>query len=182
MRSGFRVSERFDPRHSDAWSSYIAWSGLTHLEEVVGLDCSLCPSAITTLLAEDWDHLVFPEHIFACFDTPEYAMRRLGADFDGARLQLLALAREPGILDVTGATPSGFAFQGYDLIEEATATSALTKCGGFVGAFEATDLSANGLIASASRAHEIREALATLYPEENHADCAVWAIWRRGTV
>lgn len=179
MRQGFRVSERFGPQAGASWSKYIAWSGLSHLREVVGLDCILCPSPLKTLLDEDWKHLVFPEHIFGCFDTPGHAMRRLGGDVDGERLQLLALAREPGDLDVVAESPPGFAFKGFDLIEEATCISALTNCGGFPGAFEAADLSSCGLVATATRAHEIRQALATLFPDEDHARCAVWAIWRR---
>ncbi len=178
MRIGFRVSERFGPQDGERWSKYLSWSGLTHLEEVVGLDGCLSPCLLDTLGAEDWDHVVFGDHIFACFDTPDYAMRRVAVDVDRERLQLLALAREPDEKDVLTATLPGFALKGFDLIEEATAISALTNCGGFAGAFEAADLVPTGLVATCSRADEIRQALATLYPEESHADCAVWAVWR----
>jgi hypothetical protein len=176
---GFRLAERFDPECGESWPKYVAWSGLAHLEEVVGLDCVLCPCPLTQLTAEDWEHVVFAEHLFGCFDDSAYALSRAGADLTIDRIQLLALAREPVEHEVPTLNVPGFRFMGFDLMDEQTAISALTNCGGFDGAFEASDLTPKGLVSTASRAYEIRAALAELYPEESHAVCAVWAIWRR---
>ena len=67
---------------------------------------------------------------------------------------------------------------GFELIEEATSISALTNCGGFEGAFVPRDLTECGLVYTASRAYEIRQTLLALYPNDPHADCVVWAVWR----
>jgi hypothetical protein len=44
----FVATEKFDK--SDAgWAKYITWSGLEQLNEVISLDCSLCPTVLPTL-------------------------------------------------------------------------------------------------------------------------------------
>jgi hypothetical protein len=175
---GYRLVERFSPRSGEGWRRYLEWSGLSHLTEVVGLDASLCPGLVQEYADEDWEHLVFAEHLFACFDGVAYALRRVGDAFDKGRHQVLALAREPALEDAPQELP-GFRFMGFDLVDESTSISALTNCSGFEGALAPADLSACGLVVDPRRAHAIREALATLFPEEHHADCAVWAIWRQ---
>ncbi len=178
MRVGYRVVQRFSPKWGEGWVGYVKWSGLSHLTEVVGLDCSLCPSVLREYSDDDCSHLVHPEHIFACFDDPQYALLRTQGVFDAGLHQVLALAREPTEEQVVGAELAGCRFMGFELIEEATSISALTNCRGFEGAFVPKDLSQCGLVLTASRAYEIRRELLALYPDEPHADCAVWAVWR----
>jgi hypothetical protein len=179
MKVGYRIQERFSPEGGDRWSKYIQWSGLVHLKEVVGLDCLLCPSVLREYVDEDWPHLILLGHIFACFDDVQYALNRIGKVFNDKRHQVLAVAREPAEEQVLAARLSGFRFLGYELIEEATSISALTNCGGFDNAFAPADLSEYGLILTAGHAREIQRSLADLFPNEHHAECAVWAVWRR---
>lgn len=108
-----------------------------------------------------------------------YALQRTSTIFDPRRHHVLAVAREPTEADVRGVSLEGFTFLGYELLEEATATSALTNCRGFDGAYSASDLSRCGLVPTASRAYEIRRDLAELFPDEAHAQCTVWGVWRR---
>lgn len=178
MEIGYRIVERFTPAH-DGWAKYVDWSGLSHLEEVVGLDCCLCPSVIKTYVADDREHLVFAEHLFACFDDQEYATGRVTDALNVDLHQILALAREPPEEELIALDLACFRFMGFDLIEEATCISALTNCGGFEGVFLPTDLSPQGLVPAAARAYEIRRSLGTLFPNEPHANCAIWAVWRR---
>lgn len=180
VTTAYRVAERFAPEW-EAWPNYIKRSGLAHLHEVVGLDVSLCPPVFGPLAGDDWDHLVFGQELSDCFDDLEYLPRRTSSLFDVRRHQILAVAREASDSDVQSVALEGFCFKGFELIEEATSISALTNCGAFKGAFEPSDLSTFGLVPLASRACEIRDALASMYPDESHADCAVWAIWRRET-
>ena len=179
VKLGFMIVERFGTRDGDNWSNYVAWSALTHLAEVVGLDSSLCPCLLKSYEVEDWNHLAFTEQLFGCFDDLAYALRRHASEFDPLRHHVLAVAREPTEGEVREVSLENFRFMGFELVEEATATSALTNCGGFEGAFSASDLSGCGLVPTASRAYEIRGALEALFPEEDHAHCAVWAVWRR---
>ena len=179
-RVGYRVIERFDQgsQGSDPWNGYLAWSQLFPLEEVVGLDTCLCPTVLDGDLDEDEPHLAFPWHLRACFDDLSYALRR-AKGFDEKRHQVLAVARELSAVEVAECELPGFRFLGFDLIEEPTEISALTNCGGFEGALSATDLSPFGLVPTAARAYTIRRRLAELFPDEDHACCAVWALWRR---
>lgn len=97
------------------------------------------------------------------------------ADGGGA---LLAILREPEE-DCRGIDhPEGFKFYGYDLIEDDTRISALTNCGGFDKAFSASDLSRYGLIEEFRKARDVQLRLLENYPDEAHADCTLWAIWK----
>lgn len=178
---GFRLSERFDSSWGDTWTRYVQVSGLSALEEVIGLDCSLCPCLIDELGEDDCRHTVYAEHLFGVFDDPDYLLG-LCANRNRKSAQLLALAREPSEEDVERFQEKGFAFKGYELIEEPTCISALTNCRGFEKAFKGSELSACGLIPNHSRAYEVRRLLREHYPDELRADCNVWAIWRREDV
>jgi hypothetical protein len=69
-------------------------------------------------------------------------------------------------------------FVGYDLIEEQTQISALTNCGGFPETFCNDELNQYGLVTSFTRALEIQRLLPECNPEEHHARCEMYAIWR----
>ena len=71
-----------------------------------------------------------------------------------------------------------FEFCGFDPIEQQTGISALTNCGGFDKAFLSGDLSDCGLLVDHARAIAVRQLLLAEYPEEPHACCRIWAIWR----
>jgi hypothetical protein len=73
----------------------------------------------------------------------------------------------------------GFDFCGYDLADEFE-ISALTNCGGiFDDAFNYKDLNSSGLIQNFLSAKKIQADLRSKYPDEEHADCLLFAIWRR---
>jgi hypothetical protein len=71
-----------------------------------------------------------------------------------------------------------FRFLGCDLIEERTQISALSNCGGFPDVFGNDELNRCGLIDSFERAYEVRRLLAERHPEEAHAQCEMYTIWR----
>jgi hypothetical protein len=131
------------------------------------------------LSREDRLHVTHADHLFGVFDSAEYAVSRCPLR---PRNQLLALVREPSRDDVRGLELPGFEFKGFELIEEQTETSALTNCGGFPRAFAPEDLSESGLITDLDRAYAVRSKLRQEHPDEDHADCAVWAIWRQNAV
>ncbi len=72
----------------------------------------------------------------------------------------------------------GFVFCGYDLAEEFE-ISALTNCGGFDETYTYKDLNSFGLIPNYLAAQEIQKNLSANNPNEEHADCLLFAIWRR---
>jgi hypothetical protein len=74
--------------------------------------------------------------------------------------------------------PVAFEFWGYDLVEGMTGVSALTNCGGFPDVFDNRELSCKGLLTSHARAMDVQSKLKANYPDEPHANCHVWAIFR----
>jgi hypothetical protein len=71
-----------------------------------------------------------------------------------------------------------FQFLGYDLVDVEDTASALTNCGGFPDVFANSELSRFGLLPELARAVEVQRLLRSLHPEEHHANCHVWAIFR----
>ena len=175
---GYRIVERFDPTWP-GWPKYVEWSKLAHLTEVVGLDCSLCPAVVEIDSADDWKHAVHPEILSGVFDDWRYAKARLPSERDVRSVQILAVLREPAQDQVREFAPSGFDFIGFDLIEEATCISALNNCGGFDDVFRPDQLNQQGLLPDLTVAKDIRLRLREAHPEDPHADCAVWAVWRQ---
>ena len=81
----------------------------------------------------------------------------------------------------------GFEFCGFDLSEGGNedllfpGTSSLTNCGNntFEKVFTNKDLNKYGLIENIEKAFQIKNLLPKYYPDEPHAYCAVFAIWRK---
>lgn len=170
------ASECFGPQH-DGWRKFIEWSGLTQLKEVVGLDSSLCASVIGSLVDEDWSYNDHPDQFYFgdFFTDLNYLLRRQKTT---TGIQILAVLKEPTVEPFAHFEDEQFDFCGYELIEDETRTSALTNCGGFPESFNNAELSDLGLLTKLDRAKTIQKLLKTNNPEEPHADCSLWAIWR----
>ena len=174
MTPWFIATEPFGPECGKKWDTYIAWSRLAQLEEVVSLDGMLCPTVLPEFRDEYWPHVV-----------NESFMLRFFVDYDFL-IEQVAKIRRKNILCVFHnpiETPSapGFAdfrFLGYDLVDPQCAVSALTNCGGFPEVFDNSELSPVGLLTDLDRAAEVQRRLRSLYPSEHHANCNVWAIFR----
>ena len=67
---------------------------------------------------------------------------------------------------------------GYDLVDIQSSASALTNCGGFPKAFSNGELSEKGLLRSQERARQVQAELRLQYPDDIHANCHLWAIFR----
>jgi hypothetical protein len=93
-------------------------------------------------------------------------------------VNVLALLQNPTDDEVRSFSDHRFVFRGFDLIELQTGISALVNCGGFPKAFSSTDLSDCGLLMEHARALSVQKLLRAEYPDEPHADCDAWAIWR----
>lgn len=178
-RPYFIAVEKFGPDSGQAWSEYIAWSGLTHLSEVVSLDILLCAPVIDELTAEDWNYNVQEDYLTEYFRDLDYLLRRVNTV---DRINILAVLLNP-VADARHQwTDERFEFLGHDLIERTTGVSALTNCGGFDQAFANEDLSPVGLLAAYDDACQVQKLLKTHYPDDPHADCDLWAIWRKNQV
>jgi len=167
------ATERFSPTDSDGWDSYIAWSGLTQLVEVVGLDAMLNPP-ILTMKETYWDHVVEEDFMLDYFTDLDFLRSELAGH---ERINLIGTIRRPSG-DVSRLAWDGFEFLGYDLLDQHNSTSALTNCGGFSETFRNDELSDRGLIVDYDRAMEICIGLKRANPLERHADTNIWAIFR----
>jgi hypothetical protein len=172
----FIATERFDPSNGEAWRKYFAWAKIPALKEVVSLDMCLCGNLVKKLTDEDWKHIA-SENCFGSgfFKDLDYLLRRVQNE---ERRNVLGLYRNPAEHISTAPLNGDFTFVGYDLIEDATQISALTNCGGFPDAFSNEELNGCGLISEFERASEVKRLLLEKHPEDAHADCEMYAIWR----
>ena len=177
MQPWFKATERFDPSAGEQWASYIAWSGLTQLDELVSLDELLCPDAIDGIPDGYWEHRPATERsLFGCIVTSlPFLLSHLVDRGNSNVLALFLDCDEPGL---TRAEGFRFEFLGYDLVERGGSISALSNCGGYPDVFANAELSSKGLLVSAKRAREVQALLRQRHPKEAHADCDLWAIYR----
>jgi len=171
----FIATERFDSSDGEKWREYFEWAKIPALVEVVTLDLMLCRRLIAAPQEEDWHHIVREDFRLDYYYHLDYLLRRVGGV---RRRNILGLYRNPEEHVSTSPGPGDFRFCGYDLIEELTQISALTNCGGFPEAFRNEELNRFGLIGTFARACAVRCMLAERYPEEAHAQCEMYAIWR----
>ena len=175
MQRLYIATEKFDPSHGTGWGKYIEWSGLTQLTEVVSLDGMLCPTALAEIKDSYWPHIVNEDFMLNFFVDLEFLLSELT---DTSNLNILGVIRRPSA-DVCSLGWDGFTFMGFDLLDKNVDISAMTNCGGFPDVFANEELSCVGLIDDFNRAVEIQGLLYKTHPEERHADCDLWAIFRR---
>ncbi len=168
MEIGYIAVETFIPL-----KSYVDWSKLYQLKEVISFDCALCPRIID-YTEDDYSHVIWMGENCFCKDL-DWLIKKVEDKLDK---QILTIAREPELDCRNFLSDARFKFYGYDLIEDDTRISALTNCGGFKKAFYPKDISKYGLIEDFTKAKEVQLKLKVEYPGECHADCALWAIWR----
>lgn len=171
----FIATERFDHSDGEKWQHYFECAKTPNLTEVVSLDIMLCPHIVKEFNDEDWNHIVCEDFRLDYFHHLDYLKQRVAGV---TRRNLLGLYRNSRIHITAPPAPEDFRFLGYDLIEEMTQISALTNCGGFPDAFRNEELNQFGLIEAFSHACDIRRLLSERHPDEPHAQCEMYAIWR----
>jgi hypothetical protein len=169
----FVARRPFGPEAGERWNRYLAWSRLTHLRELVSLDTILCPEVPESLVPADWEHNVHEDYQTTHFRSFSYLRKRVAGT---GPVNLLAIVRNPPSDPVS--LPQGFSFEGFDVVDVHGDVSALTNCGGFDDVFSGSELSRVGLLSELRRAKEVRRDLRSRYPQEGHAVCDVWAVWR----
>lgn len=177
MQPWYIATERFGSSH-EGWKRYVDWSGLNHLDEIVSLDGMLCPPILTEIKADYWDHIVNEDFLLGYFVDLDFMLGELKGRASLAELNVLCVYRNPPSEPASPAGEVQWQPLGYDLIDVQSAVSALTNCGGFPLAFDNHELSRQGLIPSHERALAVQDRLKMAYPEERHAQCDVWALFR----
>jgi hypothetical protein len=175
MEPLFIATERFDPSDGEGWTNYVKWARIPNLVEVVSLDGMLCPHLPRELEDEDWNHIVNADFRSNYFYHLDYLMQRIVGE---TRRNILGLYRNPDRHFDAAPAAGAFDFIGYDLIEEMTQVSALTNCGGFPETFVNGELNKYGLLPTFDRAREVRKLLPERNPQDDHANCEMYAVWR----
>jgi len=103
----FIATQKFD-RADAPWGKYIAWSHLKHLEEVVSLDPSLCPTLIPEIKPDYWSRIVNEDFTLDFFTDPDY-LRELVAGIP--QKNFLCIFRNPSV-PPDAAVPLEFEFLG----------------------------------------------------------------------
>ena len=163
-----------------SWDKYIKWSKLTHLIELVSLDGMLNGLAFEPNFdsKEDWKYFVIEEQMITqFFNSIDYVLEKTK---DIKYYNLLAVIKEPDEAKMDLSTD--FDFIGYDLTEIGGNISALTNCGGFDESFLPSDLNEFGLVQEWAKAKKIQKDLRINNPEEPHADCYLYEVWRHKTI
>jgi hypothetical protein len=173
MKPWFIATEPFGPNDGKKWRKYIAWSGLTQLVELLSLDPSLCQPILGDVKEEYWPYIVNEDFMLAFFLDANFLRQQVA---NIPHKNLLCVFRNPSEPPIP---PDGiFEFAGYDLVDVQHSASALTNCGGFPDVFSNSELSTIGLLPDFNRAIEVQKLLLEKHPEEPHAQCYVWAIFR----
>jgi len=176
MTPWFIATEPFSARDGAKWQKYIEWSGLTQLVELLSLDPTLCPPILADVKDEYWPHIVNQDFMLTFFLDADFLRLKMANIHPKNLLCVFRNPPEPPI------PPAGqFDFAGYDLVDVQHSASALTNCRGFPDVFSNTELSTVGLLPDFDRAIEVRKLLRQRYPDDPHAQCHLWAIFRERT-
>lgn len=173
MTPWFIATEPFTP-DDQSWNKYMRWSGLTQLKELVSLDPILCPSVLKELKPDYWAHIVNEDFMLDYFVDFEYLSHEV---VHLPKKNMLCVFRNPQQEPVAPSVAE-FEFLGYDLVDIQNSASALSNCGGFPDVFVNSELSPQGLLPEFQRASEVRRILRSTHPEEVHANCNLWAVFR----
>lgn len=178
MQPLYIATAKFGPWNGVNWNEYIQWSGLTQLKELVSLDGTLCGSVLPVTKDEYWPHIYNEDYMLDYFTDLPFL---LGEVHEIIEKNILCVFRNPKSHPVPPSETLQFEFLGYDLVDIQGGVSALSNCGGFPLAFSAEELNEYGLLTSHERAAMVQNSLETLYPEELHAKCHLWAVFRAAT-
>ncbi len=148
--------------------------GLEQVNEIISLDSSLCPTVLPEIKTEYWSHIVNEDFMLRFFTDLEYLRGEIAKTREK---NLLCVFRNPSAHPCS-QIPEGFEFIGYDLLDKDSSTSAITNCGGFPKVFSNSELSEKGLLRTHERGREVQDALRKQYPDEHHANCHLWAVFR----
>ncbi len=169
----FTVTEKFGPEKGEAWREYMEWIQRPQLAECITLDVT--HRVIGQLRDEDWKHNVQANYLTHFFRDLDYVLQRFAKDPQG--INILAACMEPPTEARALFDDPRFEFQGYDLMGFGD-ISAITNCVGYDMAFQASDVSPVNLFDEYDFARQVQERLREQYPNDEHADCDLWALWR----
>ena len=178
----FTARNTYDSEYNSgfSWQEYLKWSKLYQLKELVSLDGILNDLSFTPDFDSEteWKYIVTDQNVITVFfSSVDYVLEKVK---DLKYFNLLAVIKEPKSENAN--LKSEYDFIGYDLVEKDGDISALTNCGGFDETFLPQELNQYGLISDYDKAKKIQIELIKNNPEEHHADCYLYEVWRHKTI
>jgi len=178
----FTARNTYDSENNSefSWQNYLEWSKLYHLKELVSLDGILNELSFTPDFASEteWKYIITDQNMVAVFfNSINYVLKKVK---DLKYFNLLAVIKEPKSENAN--LNAEYDFIGYDLVEKDGDISALTNCGGFDETFSPQELNQYGLITEYNKAKKIQYKLIENNPDEHHADCYLYEVWRHKTI
>jgi len=157
----YYITKRFYPT-----KEYDSFSIVKNRKEIVTMDICLCQQVN-----------------FDIYYNEFYGKTNELSYFDDYKLkhdeQVLRFIEEPNV-DVQNLNMNDqFIFCGYDLIEKATEISAVTNCGDWYPLDFTDFLNEYGLINNLENCKKVKKDLKTFFSYDDHADCNIFALWRR---
>ena len=116
---------------------------------------------------------------FDCGLFDMYELESLDSPLRPDTQQIVAVILRPDIDPIENMATKGFIFCGYDLVDESTAISAITNCGGEFTSIPYEKLTEFGLLPTYKDAVLTQLALVKENPDEPHAYCMICEIWRK---
>lgn len=177
----FAGRQSFGENDGENWRRYVEWLGRRDFRRVITLDTMLNPNLVSIRDEGDWGFSVCENFLLDFFTDLEFVRRRVAGLPNG---QILGAMRRPTREAITTFRRPDFEFAGFDLLDEPLSASALLNCRHLMDDLPQYRRSADsGLLADFAEAQEARELLQSKFPEEDHADCDVWALWvYRGSI
>lgn len=174
----FTARDTYDSELGLNWNKYKDWSKLHHLKELVSLDGSLNGLSFDPDFDSEWQFIITDKQLITpFFNSKDYLIEKTKHLI---QFNFLAVIQEP---DKNKASlDENFEFIGYDLVEKNGDISALTNCGGFDESFLPKDLNSLGLVTDYFRVKKIQTDLKKYNPNEEHADCYLYEVWRHKTI
>ncbi|MEO1405968.1 MAG: hypothetical protein AAFV54_05700 [Pseudomonadota bacterium] len=169
------LTHRFGPWHGKRWNDFVNWSGLTQITEIVSLDGLLCAPVLSEVKDNYWPYILNEDFMLDYFTDLDFMLRQVSDTNDK---NVLCVFRNPTSHPTPPRGVLKFDFVGYDLIDRQTSISALSNCGGFPKAFSDDELNEFGLLDAREAGLKVQASLVEHYPNESHADCNLWALFR----
>ena len=135
----------------------------------------LCQPVLPVAKDEYWPYIVNEDYMLDYFTDLNFLLKEV-AEIDNKNV--LCVFRDPTSHPKAPSDILTFEFLGYDLVDLEGHASALSNCGGFPLVFSNEELNEFGLLRTHDRAVEVQTLLKSHHPEERHAECYVWAIFR----
>jgi hypothetical protein len=168
------ILEHFGPLH-EGWQGYVDWSGLYQIREFCSLDNILAPNLFEPSSEEDWQHVVQEDFMTHLITSRDYALKKYKAFKNASIFGVIQCDDKVECWRDARDTQVG-----YDLLDEGFGVSSITNCGGWPDVFPNELINEYGLISAYSDAVRIRNDLRAKHPEEPHAKCEIWSVYKIG--